>query len=76
VPSGDWGREVRKAEEVEGSRENDGGQAVEARAVPGDLRFVDGEMRGDGAMEALFGEDLFGFSFGGCESVLLLILGS
>jgi hypothetical protein len=33
------------------------------------LGLVDGEMRGNGAREALFGEDLVGFGFSGRESV-------
>jgi hypothetical protein len=61
MPSGVWGSEVGKAEEIEGAGEDDGGQTVEARAVPGDLGLVDGQMRGDGAVEALLGEDLSGF---------------
>jgi hypothetical protein len=69
VPSGDRGCEVSETKEVQRAGENDGGQTVEARAVPGDLRLVDGEMRGDGALEALFGENLGGFGFGGRESV-------
>lgn len=58
VPASVRSNEVGYAEEVERSGENDGGQAVETRGVPGDLRLVDGEMRGDGAVETLFGEDL------------------
>jgi hypothetical protein len=67
--------QVREAEQVERSGENDGGQAVEAGTVPGDLRLIDGEMRGDGALETLFGEDLGGFGLGGCESVFRVSTG-
>jgi hypothetical protein len=72
VPSGVRGSEVGEAEEVEGSGEDNGGHTIQGRAVPCDLRLVDGEMRGDGAVEALFGEDLDGFGFGGCESIFFI----
>lgn len=61
--------EVGEAEEVESGGQSDAGDAVQGRGVPGDLRLVDGEMRGDGALDALFGEDLSAFGLGGCESI-------
>jgi hypothetical protein len=58
VPSERRGCEVCDAEDVETTAEDDGGETVEAGGVPGDLRLVDGKMRGDGTTEALLGEDL------------------
>lgn len=54
--------QVQAAEEVEGAREGDARHAVERRPVPGYLRLVDAQVGGDGAVEALFGED-FGRGF-------------
>ncbi len=56
-----WCDEVEGAEDVEGAAEGAAGDAVEAGEVPGDLGIVDGEMGGDGAVEALAGEDLVVF---------------
>lgn len=55
--------EVGGAKEVEGAGEGDAGEAVQARRVPGYLRPVDGEMRGDGTVAALVGEEGVGFFF-------------
>ena len=60
VPSCVRRGEVGKAEEVQRARERDAGDTVERRGVPGDLRAVDREMGGDGAVQALLGEDLGG----------------
>lgn len=58
VPAQGGGRQVGEAEEVEGARHDDSGQAVEHGQVPGDLGLVDAEMGCYGAVQALFGEDL------------------
>jgi hypothetical protein len=58
VPSERGGCEVCDAEDVETTAEGNAGDTVEAGGVPGDLRLVDGKMRGDGTSEALLGEDL------------------
>lgn len=68
--------EVCDAEDVETATEDDAGDTIESRGVPGDLRSVDGKMRGDGALQALLRKeflasllaDLSG-SLGVCESV-------
>ena len=57
VPADGRRNEVQGAESVEGAREGDTGHAVERRAVPGDLRLVDAEVRRDGAVQALLCED-------------------
>ena len=49
--------EIRDPEEVECAGQRDARDAVQARGDPGDLRLVDGEVGGDGAVEALLGED-------------------
>lgn len=57
--------EVGGTEEVEAAGEEGACDAVQAGEVPCDLRSVDGEVRSDGALEALFGEDLVaGFAVG------------
>lgn len=72
VPPSVRGREVCEAEEVERAGQNDGRQAVEAGSVPCDLGLVDGEMRGDGAVEALLCENFRGLGFGGRESASVM----
>lgn len=66
VPA-DGGRdEVEDAEGVEAAGEGDAGDAVEGRAVPGDLRLVDAEVGSDGTVQALLCEDLIvGWGGGG-----------
>lgn len=60
VPA-DGGRdEVEGAEGVESTGQSDARHAVERGAVPRDLRLVDAEVGGDGAVQALLGEDLLG----------------
>jgi hypothetical protein len=71
VPAEVGSDEVGGAEGVEAAGEDAAGDAVEGGEVPGDLRAVDGEVRGDGAVETLFGEDsvlgvLLGEGLGGC----------
>lgn len=56
--------EVRGAEEVQRAGEREARDAVEYGAVPCDLRAVDAEVRGDGAVLALFGEDGLRAGFG------------
>jgi len=72
VPSRVGSDEVCDTEEVERAGQGDTSDAVERRGVPGDLRPVDGQVGGDGSVDALFGEDLGGFRlrgvFGCCES--------
>jgi hypothetical protein len=72
VPSGVWRCEVCEAEEIQRAGEDDCRDTVQGRAIPCDLRAVDGEMWGDGAVEALFDEDVDGFALRGgtgrCES--------
>lgn len=61
VPSSVRSDQVGDTEEIEGAREDDASDSVERRGVPGDLRPVDGQVGGDGAVDALFREDLGGF---------------
>lgn len=68
MPAQRGSSEVCNAEEVETAAENYAGDAVEAGGVPGDLWFVDGQMRGDGTLEALFCKDLFTSALGVCKS--------
>lgn len=66
MPAQQGGGQVCGAEDVEPAREDGSRDAVEDRGDPGHLRFVDGEVRGDGAVEALGGEDGVGVAgFGG-----------
>ena len=57
MPSEQRRREVGGAENVEAPAENGAGDAVEDAEVPGALGLVDGEVGGDGPVEALGGED-------------------
>ena len=57
--------QVPEAEDVEAAAEHAARDAVQDRRNPGDLRLVDAEVRGHGAVEALVLEDLVGFG-GGC----------
>lgn len=50
VPAEDRGDEVQGAVDVEAAAEDAAGDAVEGRAVPGDLGLVDGEVGGYGAV--------------------------
>jgi len=58
VPAHVWSDEVCCAEDVEHAAQRAAGDAVHDRAVPGDLWAVDAQVWGDGAVEALLGEDL------------------
>ena len=53
VPSQHWGDQVQSAVEVEDAADRAARDAVQGGEVPGDLGTVDGEMRRDGAVEAL-----------------------
>lgn len=65
MPAEQRGDEIRGAEEVEAPGEDGARDAVEGGCVPGDLRPVDAEVGGDGAVEALRGEDGVGVGLGG-----------
>ena len=67
MPSERGRNEVCDTEDVEGSGEHESADAVEATGIPGDLRAVDGQVRGDGALETLLCED---FGALGLRSVL------
>lgn len=55
MPAKQGGDDVGGGEEVDGAAEEGPGDSVEPREVPGYLRFVDGEVGGDGAEETLGG---------------------
>ena len=75
VPAQQRSDEVGGAEEVEGAGERDAGKAVQAGHDPGNLWFVDGEVRGDGPVAALGGEDgmFFALGDGGCGCMARLL---
>ena len=77
MPSSVRGNQVGDTEEVEGAGECNSRDAVERRGVPGDLRLVDSQVGGDGAVDALLREDLgcFGLRgvFGRCESTFSIV---
>lgn len=60
MPAKDGGGEVRQAEDVERAGEGDSSNTVEGRQIPGDLCLVDTQVRGDGAVQSLFGKNLVG----------------
>lgn len=64
--------EVCESEDVETTAQSDTSDTVQTGEGPGDLGLVDGKMRGDGTLEALLDEDLFGILLGSglgvCES--------
>lgn len=62
VPTEQRRGEVCGCEKVQGARKSNAGDTVSARANPGDLGTVDGEVRGNGAIQALLGEDFGGIS--------------
>lgn len=72
VPSRVRRDEVGDAEEVERAGQGNTSDAVERRGDPGDLRLVDGQVGGDGAVDALLCEDLGSLRLRGmlscCES--------
>lgn len=66
MPSQQRGGQVGGTEDVEAAGEDAAGDAVEGGCVPGDLGLVDRQVRGDGTVEALGGEDGVGVGgFGG-----------
>jgi hypothetical protein len=77
VPSSVRSDQVGDAEDIEGSGEDDASESVERRGVPGDLRSVDGQVGGDGAVDALFRKDFGCFGLRGvlgcCESTLYIV---
>ena len=61
--------EIAYGEHVEATRKGDTGDSVKHRWVPCDLRFVDREMRSDGPIESLLGQDIFRIRrIAGCHS--------
>ena len=64
MPAEGGSSEICEAEEVQGAAEGDAGDAIQGRGVPCDLGFVDGEMRGDGALDSLLDEDFVAFGGG------------
>lgn len=61
MPSEEGGSEVRGAEDVEAAGEDAAGDSVERGADPGYLGLVDSQVRGDGAVATLGGEEVVGF---------------
>ena len=57
LPAKERRGEVEREVDVERAGEHGASDAVQRRGIPGDLRFVDQEVRGDGAVEPLAGED-------------------
>lgn len=57
VPSESWSNQVQSTECVEGTADRAACDTVQGGEVPCDLWFVDGEVRGDGAVETLLSED-------------------
>ncbi len=66
MPAEERGDEVEGAVGVDDGGEGCAGDAVEGGAVPGYLGLVDGEMGGDGTVEALVGEDFLAGGLGYC----------
>lgn len=68
VPAEQRRDQVGGAEDVEAPAEDRARDPVQRRAVPGYLRLVDGEVRGDGPVQALLDEDVVGVggADGGC----------
>jgi hypothetical protein len=67
VPAEERRDEIRGPEGVDGARQHRTGEPVRDGQVPGDLGLVDGEVRRDGAVAALVGEDVVaGGLRGGC----------
>ena len=65
MPSENRTDQVRGAEDVKTPREDAGSDAVQPRAVPGYLGFVDAEVRGDRTLAALGSENGVGVLRGG-----------
>ena len=57
MPAEKGGEEIRRAENVEAAREDGASNAVQGREVPSYLGFVNGEVGGDGPIQALLGEN-------------------
>lgn len=58
VPAENGGGEVCGGPQVERAGEGDTGYTVQGTADPANLGLVDGQMRGDGTVQALLGQDL------------------
>ena len=65
VPAQQRRGQVRGPEDVDPARERAARDAVQRRQVPGHLRAVDGQVRADGSVEPLGGEDGVGVGGGG-----------
>lgn len=64
VPAGERGDGVGGEEKVHAAREHRAGDTVQSRAIPGDLRLVDGQVGGNGAAQALLLQDNARFGLG------------
>lgn len=58
VPPKQRGSQIGGREKVQASRQSNSGDTVETTSVPGDLRTIDGKMRGNGAVQPLLLKDL------------------
>lgn len=58
VPAEQGRSEVCSRPQVQGAGEGDARDAVQRTADPSDLGLVDGQVRGDGTVQALLGQDL------------------
>lgn len=58
VPADDGGNKVGGGEHVESARGDRAGDTVQGTGVPGNLGAVDGQVRSDGAVQALLRENL------------------
>lgn len=68
VPSQQRSNEVSSSESVETARKNETGDTVGGRQVPGDLRAVDREVRGNRTVEPLLSQQLGGICVSSCRS--------
>ena len=60
MPAEQRRHEIGGSEDVEAPAEDRARDSVQGRAIPCYLRLVDGEVRGDGPVEALLDEDRVG----------------
>ena len=67
VPAQQRCHQIPEAKDVEAARQHAARDAVQCRRVPGDLRAVDGQVRGHRACEPLLREDV---GFAGLEDLL------
>ena len=66
MPAKERRNEVGSAKDVEAARENGPSNTIESGEDPGNLRLVNGEVGGYGAVTALGDEDGVGVAFGDC----------